>query len=191
MIRLPGKFVFREDCIIRFFIVFLFFYLTDIICADRCFLFRELDPGLFTCFNALQKPCHVVSQRTHDLHAFFVFYHFFRAVSMNLVPVLRGNDGHTVDGKIFVDLIKSRSSPATAATDNTGSRFARHILASCIESTIHKGSQCSGSSGIMNRCSKDKSVRFFCFFNKFIDYIATETSCFAIIPGLAASGLRR
>ena len=61
----------------------------------------------FVSAQALDEPCHVPSERAHGLHSFLVMNDLTGSVAISHVPVLRADNGHVVDGEIFVETVKS------------------------------------------------------------------------------------
>ena len=78
---------------------------------------------------------------------------------MHGVPVLRGHDGHTGNGKIFVQTIKSRAGPATAAADHGGSGLVGVGSAFHIEQAIQESAQRAVGSRIVDGRPHDKAIR--------------------------------
>ena len=106
-------------------------------------------------------------------------------VAVYHVPVLGGDYGHVVDGEIFVDLIKTGRCAASSAAYHCGCGLACHLAAAAEKSSIHKGSESSGSGSIVDGRTEDIAVCLPCFLHKFIDYIVTET--FAVFATDAAA----
>ena len=83
-----------------------------------------------------QQPCHILSQRTHDLQAFGVLCRFSRFLPVNAVPVLRRNHRHIRYGKVFVQPVKSRTGSSAAARDDTGRWFAAQLAGAGKKQTV-------------------------------------------------------
>ena len=94
---------------------------------------------------------------------------------MYLIPILAGYHRHTVDGKIFVQLVKGCGSPTASAADDAGTGLALEQGALAVKCPVQEGSDHTGSRCIMHRRSEDKSVCSLRFFHKFIHAILPET----------------
>lgn len=65
--------------------------------------------------QCLQKPRHVVPQRTHCLQALGVLLHIAGHATEDIVPVLRGYDGHIGNLEILVQALHSADRAAATA----------------------------------------------------------------------------
>lgn len=68
---------------------------------------------------------------TLGLHAFHILFYLFGSIAVYLIPILAGYHRHTVDGKIFVQLVKGCGSPAASAADDAGTGLALEQGRSC------------------------------------------------------------
>lgn len=66
----------------------------------RCNPVFRLRMSLPTCGDVFQHPGHIVAQGAHGLQALQILHHIFGTVPMNAVPILRGHNGHLIDGEV-------------------------------------------------------------------------------------------
>ena len=135
--------------------------LTDKIGAYAGLALGKNDPVFFPAFDAFEQPCHVAGERAHNLQAFFIFAHIIRCKPMYLIPVLRRNHGHAVDGKVLGNIVKGCSASAAASADNGGSRLVSQFSAAAEEKAVHIGFQLAGDAGIINGRAKDETIRLY------------------------------
>ena len=93
----------------------------------------------FSALDALQHPGHVAGERTHDLQTLLILSDVGRRGAVYLVPILRRDNGHAINGEVLVDVIKGGTAAAAACTDHTGCRFVCKFSGTAEKQTIHKG----------------------------------------------------
>ena len=142
-------------------------------------MFRESNSGFPSGLNTFKQPCHISCQDTHCLQTFLIIPNFFRSIPVNDIPILRRHYRHITISHIFVQLVKSRCTSATAASCNGCRRFAGKMFSIEFinkEYTIHKRCHRTAGSCIMNGSSKDKPIILVDQSSEIIDRIFSETT---------------
>lgn len=119
-------------------------------------------------------------------HAFPIRFDFIRVISVYAVPVLRRNNRHGRDHKVFVNGIKCGAGASTAAGNNSSSRFVGEQALGIIENTIHQTFQAPGHTAEVNRRSDNHSVGGDNFLNTFIHAVIIEDTA-SLFPSRTCS----
>ena len=89
----------------------------DKVGKDGRLFFRKAEL-LFSKLNAFNEESHVPSKGAHGLESFQILSGLLSPSAVDQVPVLAGNDRHTGNGEIFVQLVKGGRIARPAAADN-------------------------------------------------------------------------
>lgn len=107
----------------------------------------------------MKNPRHISPQCAHRLKPLEILMHFFRRVSMHLIPVLRPDDRHAINGEVLIQLVECGRRTASATAHHRCGGFPREILSAGVKNAIHEGRQRPRRSRIMNRRAENEAVR--------------------------------
>jgi hypothetical protein len=113
---------------------------------------------LFARFDTLKKPSHILCQHTYGLQAFLVFFYFFGGIAVDLIPILRGHDGHIVHHKIFIDNLKRSRCAAASAGNDSRCGLALHLAACREEKSVEEGCDLSRNARVIDGRADDDAV---------------------------------
>ena len=71
--------------------------------------------GLFCKLHGFQEIGHIAAQYVQGPDPFLILKDFFRRRAMDLVPIAARDNGHFLDGKVLVHLVKGRRGPRLRA----------------------------------------------------------------------------
>lgn len=77
----------------------------------------------FCKLHGFQEIGHIAAQYVQGPDPFLILKDFFRRRAMDLVPIAARDNGHFLDGKVLVHLVKGRRGPRPAGTDDGCGRF--------------------------------------------------------------------
>ena len=116
-----------------------------------------LDALFFTCLDALEQPCHLVTQIAHYLHTLQILLYLLGGVAVNAVPIVGADYGHCGNGEVLVQAIEGcAAATAAAAYDSCGGLACKIGLG--VENSVKKSADVAACGCEVNGRADDHAV---------------------------------